>query len=420
MTNPEFKGTVVPKSPEPIVDPVPTLYEQFLGPWAQAWVRPPLMLDGTEITSAEDLEEAEKLEKELKKKDKKKQVIQKKSLHCWQGSGCHATCLSMLINWLVNEYPATAGKVNIPHRKKDDKSPVDPLHVAYWLWQLGDSPDKTKFVSETDHPPYIPYVKSGGSWKMDHAAIAKSTKAITLSREGKAPEPLAFEKIVLTHPTVAQARARLKKRDELSADRKATQEEINAVDKEMETADKKDKGELKKKHAKLQAKLKTLDKQIAKTDVSDETDEGVVIESQRQKNKERLKRALLRGPVLMNMTVPGGHFILLYGYRDKTMYILDPGAKIPKSWFGLQTDLATAPGGKVRDDSRDILAIDAEAEFVGANPKKPKIGVRFIDNISLAESYYFESLAEANTFNSTKSPAILPFSRRDVGLKGGG
>ena len=57
MANPEFKGTVVPKSPEPIVDPVPMLYEQFWGPWAQAWVRPPLMIDGTEITSAEDLED---------------------------------------------------------------------------------------------------------------------------------------------------------------------------------------------------------------------------------------------------------------------------------------------------------------------------------------------------------------------------
>jgi hypothetical protein len=210
----------------------------------------------------------------------------------------------------------------------------------------------------------------------------------------------------------------LKKRDELSADRKATQEEINAVDKEMETADKKDKGELKKKHAKLQAKLKTLDKQIAKTDVSDETDEGAVIESQRQKNKDRLKRALLRGPVLLNMTVPGGHFILLYGYRDKTMYILDPGAKIPRSWFGLQADLANAPGGKVRK-SRDILAIDAEAEFVGVSPKKPKASVRFIDNITLAESYYFESLPEAKEFNETEPPEILPFESSDVGRRGG-
>jgi hypothetical protein len=32
--------------------------------------------------------------------------------------------------------------------------------------------------------------------------------------------------------------------------------------------------------------------------------------------------------------------------------------------------------------SRDILTIDAAAEFVGANPKKPKSSVRFIDNIS--------------------------------------
>lgn len=431
MANPEFKGTVVPESPEPIVDPVPVLYEQFLGRWAQAWVRPPLKRDGTEITTEKELQEAEandlEVEKEKKTKRTKKEkdkvdekrILQKVSGHQWKGSGCHATCLSMLINWLVNQYEATRGKVNLPHRKNDDKAPVDPVHVAYWLWHDGN-PDQTKFVSKTDHPPYIPYQKSGDSWKMNHSAIAKSTAAITLTREGKAPEPLTCEKLYLTHPTVAQARARLKKRDNLSEQRRATQNEIDETDRAIETADKKDKAELKRKRVKLQGKLKTLDSQIAKNDVADDADEDSVIQRQRQKNKDRLKQALLRGPVLMNMTVPGGHFILLYGYRDNMMYILDPGAKIPKSWFGLQKDLGSELGGKARPDRRDDLAIDAEAEFVGVSPRKPRASLRFIDNITLAESYHFESLPDATGFNETESPKILPFKPADVGAKGGG
>lgn len=70
--------------------------------------------------------------------------------------------------------------------------------------------------------------------------------------------------------------------------------------------------------------------------------------------------------------------------------------------------------------SRDILAIDAEAGFVGANPKRPATSVRFIDNISNAESYYFESLPHAKEFNETESPELVPFRPAGVRAKSGG
>jgi hypothetical protein len=105
-------ATAVPKI-EPIVDPIPKLYEQFASKWAQTWVRPPPKADGTEITSADELDQAH---------DKK--------LNVWQGAACHATCVSMVVNWLVNQCPLTAGRVKVPNRN-DEKAAVDPLHACH-------------------------------------------------------------------------------------------------------------------------------------------------------------------------------------------------------------------------------------------------------------------------------------------------
>jgi hypothetical protein len=411
MANPEFKGTVVPKT-EPIVDPIPKLYEQFEKPWGQAWARPPLRNDGTEITTAEELKEAEE------SKD-----LQDKKYHVWQGACCHATCVSMVVNWLVNQYSSTAGKVGVP-RRTDEKAPVDPLHVAYWLWQLGKNPKQTEFVSDSDHPPYVPYRKAGKSWKMDHSTISRSMGAITLIQEGKAPEKLVCKSIGLTPTTLSKAKVRFQTMAKLSQDRKKAQADLDDIDKNIETADKKEKAKLKKDRVKLKAKLDSLDKQIAKNDV----EEGAAldadwIESQRQKNKNRLKEALIRGPVLLNMTLPGGHYILLFGYRDRMMYIIDPGASIPRFWFGRQTGFTDVPGGRMRE-SRDVLAIDAEAEFENiplSHAKKAKTTkTNFLDNLLGAEHYYFDSLGKPDAFNKTKSPEILPFDKKDVAQRGGG
>ena len=69
---------------------------------------------------------------------------------------------------------------------------------------------------------------------------------------------------------------------------------------------------------------------------------------------------------------------------------------------------------------------DAEAEFENIVRKKGKAGkvtLRFLDNISLAESYYFKSLADdkkEQDFDKTKSPTITPFAPREVRAAGGG
>jgi hypothetical protein len=421
MANPEFKGTVVPKT-GPIVDPLPKLYEQFDPQWGHTWVRPPLQRDGTPITTEED----------LKKAQDNNDFLQPPVYHCWSAAACHATCLTMLIDWLANRYPDTAGKVKIPNRA-DDKSTIDPLHVAYWLWKDGKL-NQTKLVSDTDHPPYLPYREK--DWKIDHDRICAGAQTITLTIEGKDPEPLTYKRVSLTHPTVAQAKQRLKKRDELTEEQKAAQERLDEVDKEMETADKKTKRELNKEHTTLQAKLKKINQQIEKNDAGDETDEAGVMERQRRKNKDALQEALLRGPVLMTMTVPSDHYILLVGYRGTMMYILDPGASIPNYWFGSQSDLENAPGGRIANGhSRDELAINGEFEFQGVPQRKPKrksekiakipkVNLRFIDNIKYFESFYFKSmdkdLVQARKFDKTDSLVIQAFARADCRLPGGG
>jgi hypothetical protein len=415
----EITATAVPQT-GPIVDPLPKLYEQFDPHWGRVFVRPPLKKDGTPITNAEDLETAED----------NKDFMQPPSMHCWSGAACHATSLAMLLDWLVNKYPGTAGKVKIPNRT-DETAPVDPLHVAYWLWQDGDV-NQTKLVSEIDHPPYLPYHKDT-DWKIDHDEIPKGAQTITLEIEGKAPEHLSYKRTSLKHPSVAQAERLIKRRDELSEQRKGAETDLEKVNKEIEEADRRKKAELTREQAKLKKKLESLDKQIEGVDAGEETEANAVVERQRRSNKAKLQRALLRGPVLMTMTVPSDHYILLVGYRDTTMYILDPGASIPNYWFGSQPDLANAPGGRMID-FRDKLAIDAEVEFEGVPIRKPKNGekmakvprttLRFIDNIKYYESYWFETVAKVQvadrTFDKTEPPEILPFDPRDCKLPGGG
>ena len=55
-----------------------------------------------------------------------------------------------------------------------------------------------------------------------------------------------------------------------------------------------------------------------------------------------------------------GHFVLLYGYRDRKMYICDPGLVIANKWVKTQTDKSAAG---IISGRGDILVIDAESTF---------------------------------------------------------
>lgn len=397
MAENETTATASP-SIEPIVEPAPKLFEQFDPRWAKVWARPPLRKDGTEIADAADLKDAHE-----------------KAANTWQNCACHATCIAMLVNWLATANPATSGRVKIPNRA-DGTSEINPLSVAYWLWQLGDSPTKTEFVSDKDHPPYVPYKMDGPCWTTDHAAITSAMKGITLTTEGKPDEPLVLDAFGLSPSLPSHAAAHKRQRDQLKKSRAKVQEEIDGIDKKIANAktDKERQALFKQRDA-LEKKLEGLDQKIDDVPVDDD---GAFkpdwLARQRESRKTRLKRALLRGPVLLNMLLPG-HFVLLFGYRDRTMCILEPGASIPRKWAGRQPDLSKVPAGKLLDRSRDVLAIDAEAEFSNiAAGRDGTVTTTFLDNLLGAESYYFKSLGEQMDYCKTEARETLPFSPDDV------
>jgi hypothetical protein len=103
-----------------------------------------------------------------------------------------------------------------------------------------------------------------------------------------------------------------------------------------------------------------------------------------KKKAEIIKKALLLGPVLINMLKPG-HFVLVQGYRDGKIYVCDPGNTLNRLWGKpVKTGERMPPGPlpKYDDDKRGYVSI----------PEKEKFGDKgtWLSTLIRMESFYFD------------------------------
>jgi hypothetical protein len=374
--------------------------------WSKQFVRPPLDKDGNRIENADALKNAHDPDSDS-----------------WFLTACHVVSFVMLIDWLQNTNPQTKGKLIVPNL--DLSKEITPPHVAFALFRTfalsenlpTDAPtsaDQTKFVSATDHPPYVPFKKSGKSWQVLHKQITQDFQQLKLKTD-KAPEgepiALATPPLILMTPGgisghLAKKKELLKQRDKVDAQIAANEAAAALLQGKEDKKSKARLEQLQKEHEALAKKREGLDAQLAKIPLGDDDkyDPARVLAA-RDANKTVLKRALLRGPVLLNMTL-SGHFILLIGYRDRNLYIVDPGKVIHKQWFGHAEDPATLPA-QVFVDNNNIVIIDGETEFAEVGADKLKLA--FLDNLMGCESFFFASIGDQPSYN-----AVAPLAARAV------
>jgi hypothetical protein len=136
---------------------------------------------------------------------------------------------------------------------------------------------------------------------------------------------------------------------------------------------------------------------------------------------DRLKGLLYAcGPVALNVAIPE-HFVLLYGIRGTCMYIFDPGASLYRRW-GIPNmakgdptmpELSIVRADKVvyRSSAASFhndLMIDADYEFEHVHLKSKTKGeygpAKLINNIVVAEGYYFASCTPFPEFEQAPAP----------------
>jgi len=103
-----------------------------------------------------------------------------------------------------------------------------------------------------------------------------------------------------------------------------------------------------------------------------------------KKKAEIIKKALLLGPVLINMLKPG-HFVLVHGYRDGKIYVCDPGNVLKRFWGKPIKTGEHMPSGslpKYDNDKRGYVLI----------PEKEKFGDKgtWLSTLIRMESFYFD------------------------------
>jgi hypothetical protein len=388
---------------EPVVDPIPNIFLQFDTRWANQIVRPPLKEDGTEITTEADLKDAFE-----------------SSENTWLSTGCHVVTGAMLVDWLCNLNPLTKGNVIVPNL--DLTQPITPPRVAAALFQDGTDPNQKTFVSSSTHPPYIPHKTEGTKWTTDHGGIQVGFKQLKLKTdaapEGEAIKLSSPSLVVLLPETLGQhvfARKGLqKKQKDLTkklADNAAKAAELEGKEDDKSKAKLE---QLKKDRAKLEEQQTENDAKLATNPAGDDGKyDPSRVAINRQKNKELLKRALLRGPVLLNMKV-SPHFILLVGYREEKLYIIDPGRVIHKQWFGKEPDVTKLPA-QVSASSSDLVIIEGNKEFDKIGKSGAKLS--FLDNLLGFESYFFGSVGDQVSYNTVTPPVGRAIVEKDVRRK---
>jgi hypothetical protein len=98
------------------------------------------------------------------------------------------------------------------------------------------------------------------------------------------------------------------------------------------------------------------------------------------------------------------------------MYVIDPGKVIQKQWWGNTENPATLPAQMVDVPGRtETLVIDGDAEVDLVGAKKEKLA--FLDNLLGYESYFFASVGDQLSYNTTPDPPARPVEERDVRRK---
>ena len=373
---------------EPILDPPVPLVEQFEKVVLDVFMRPPLKRDGTEISGAAELDQAVKPQEET-----------------WQSSGCHPACITMILRWYAGLNPETKGKVSIPNRSAEEAElEITPLRVAKWLWDpSGDATPNKTFESASDHPPWVPHERNANNrWDVAHKALVASLAEVKLVRDGN-PEPMTVE--TAGWPDYSPDGIR-----KLEATIAALNRRIDDLESEIAQSS----GARKKN---LEAKKIALEKQRDQAQTrldaipmgKDGQPDAEWLTKNRQQKKAKLKNALLRGPVALNMVMPG-HFILLYGYRERNMVLCDPGLILKRQWVNTQDDKT---GFTSLGNSGDHWLFDGERECdlplrAPRTGEPPTARAAFLDCLIYYECYHFKSCGKHPQWSSTPIPISIP------------
>jgi|GEM_PF-4617578 len=120
---------------------------------------------------------------------------------------------------------------------------------------------------------------------------------------------------------------------------------------------------------------------------------------------QTIKTALRTGPVVVNMTHPG-HFVLVQGYRNGKLLIVDPGNVLSQHWAGVETGVARPdrgqwPGGGPAGNEfggAAYVALDPHRSYSVANGS---LSITFLSCIIRMELYRCAAAASAAPASTT-------------------
>ena len=336
----------------------------------------------------------------------------------WNYSACHPTCLTMIAQWLMT-HPRTKAGLSLNSRP-DLPGPQEqcPVHWAKWLWDPSGDPKFSRYVSKTQHPPWLPRTPAGTKWEIDHGALS-----IRYSSQ-------------LAHPIGGED-------DWLEEDEVWAEKERADAEAAKEAAKPKEKGKEKKKPQKkriLPPSVIAKEKNNYSLEVIDEPKTTPEDKSRKLKwitmrfpspgkNPSETLKSMAgliyrHGPLAMNIAIPG-HFVLLYGVKGNLLYILDPGHEIIKRWgapngANAKNGYQVAPSRSSREtfafkaipkSQENHVIIDAVHSFpkvitsYDKVTQVPSYGERkFINHIFLVEAYSFSNCRLFPEFLTAKGP----------------